>query len=114
MSDMSRATMSLRHISMMLALAIVSLIGSPARAQNAAQSAAVAPRSSAELEQSMTRSPSKRVLEATRETGRCRLRGVVRDQQEMAARSQGERRHEDAVPLCGNAPATMKGIRFRF
>ncbi len=71
--------------------------------------------SGAELEQSVTRSPSERVLEARRETGRRRLRGVVRaGQQEVAARSQGERRHEDAVPLCGDAPATMKGIRFRF
>jgi len=54
----------------------------------------------AEFERSVTRSPSERALERARETGRPRLRAVVRaGQQEVAARSQRERRHEDGVPL---------------
>src|SRR5262245_56633388 len=49
MSDLSRATMSLRHISIILALVIASLTW-PARAQNAAPNAATTSRSNAQLE----------------------------------------------------------------
>jgi hypothetical protein len=67
-----------------------------------------------ELEQAVTRATSERRFEHARKS-RC-VFGVIAPagEQQVAARGQRQRWHEDGMPLRGDSPETMKNIRSGF